>query len=139
MRGHHENRVDPRHRQHLHESGERAVGLGLQYFFELAGELGGIVVADRVESKRTPGQDVDVEGADQTDHGLPDGGVAGHQQRVARRIGGDLTALPDIGFQNLGEILGPGVAQRHDLGAGAGLSAAGARLLVIAAVIGTTL
>ncbi len=47
LRGHDENRVDARHRQHLNNAGERSFGLGLKHFFELARKLGRIVVADR--------------------------------------------------------------------------------------------
>ena len=47
LRGNHENRVDPLHREDLNDPAERALGLGLKYSFELARDLGRIAIANR--------------------------------------------------------------------------------------------
>ena len=115
-----------------------AVALRLQHLFEFARKLGRVGVADRKEGIGATGQDIDVESADQPDQGLPHRGVAADQQRVAGAVGGDLAALSDIGLQYFGEVLGRGVAQRDDLGAGADRTRARRRgCSIAAAVIGT--
>ena len=83
LRRDHENGVDPFHRQHADDTAERAFALSLQHLLELAGELGGVAVADREEGIGLAGQNVDVEGADQTDQGLADRGIAADDQRIA--------------------------------------------------------
>jgi hypothetical protein len=117
LRGNDENRVDPCHRQHPHKTPERALTLSLQHPLDLACDLGRVAVAGWEEGVGLPGQDVDVEGADQTDQGLPYRGVATHDQCVAPRIGADLAALGYKGLEHLGQVPGCSVAQRHDLGA----------------------
>ena len=47
--------------------------------------------------------------------GLAHRRVAADDQCVARRVGGDLAALGDIGLEHFCQILGRGVAQWHDL------------------------
>ena len=119
LRGHDENGVDPLHRHHPDEPGERPLALRLQHRLEFAGELGRIAFANREHRIGLAGQKIGVEGADQADQRLPDRCIATDQQRIARVVAGDLAALGDIGFEDLGEILRRGVAHRYHLGAGA--------------------
>jgi len=117
LRGDHENRVDPFHRQHADETAKRAFALRLEHLLELAGELRGIAVAHREECVGLPSQDVDVERTHKTGQGLTDRRIAADQQRVTSRIGGDLAALGNIGLEHFGEVPGGSIAQWHDLGA----------------------
>src|SRR6202007_3159505 len=75
LRRNHENRVDPSHRQHANETPEGAFTLRLEDLFEFARELGGVAVARWEEGGGLPGQNVDVESADQTGQGLANRGI----------------------------------------------------------------
>ena len=120
LRGDHENRVDPRHRHHAHHALERALAPGLQDLLEPGRDFRHVAIAGRKERKGLPGEHIDVEGADQPNQALADRRVATDDQRVTPGIGGDLAALADIGFEQLGEVFGRGIAQCDHLSAGAG-------------------
>ena len=119
LRRHYENGIDPIHRNDAHDAAESPFGLSLQYPLELAGPLCRVAVADRKEGIGLTGQDVSVESPDETDQGLADRGVPGDDYRVGRWVGGNFPALCNIGFEHLRKILRRGIAQWHDLRAGA--------------------
>ena len=107
---HDQDGVDPLHRHDADNPGERAFTLGAEHLFQFPGDLVRGALVGREQGIGLPGQGIDVEGADQAEQGLSDRRIAADDQRVATRLGGDLAALGDIGFEHLDQILRRGKA-----------------------------
>ena len=112
LRRYHEHRVDPAHRDHPHDLGQRLV-LAAQGLLQGRGHVLGGAALDRQQRVGLVGQHIDVEGGDQAGQGAAHAGISGDQQCIARRHRGDPAAAADEGLQRLGQIVGIGIAQRH--------------------------